>query len=82
MENRALGKGLSALIPEKIEIEKPLEGQGVTFVNIEMIKENSFQPRKNYNKDKLAELESSIKEKGILQPILVRPKDDGYEVNC
>jgi len=80
MEHRALGKGLSALIPEKVDLEKKTNQQGVSFVDIDNIVENSFQPRKNYDKAKLTDLESSIKEKGILQPILVRPKGERYEV--
>ena len=80
MENRALGKGLSALIPDKVDLSKEKAPENVLFVNTDNIKENSLQPRIHYNKEKLADLEASIKEKGVLQPILVRPKDDGYEV--
>lgn len=77
MENRALGKGLSALIPEKSAVSK---SETVTQVKVSDIKENSLQPRTNYDDEKLTELISSIKEKGVLQPILVRPKDTGFEV--
>src|SRR4051812_24092608 len=86
MEHRALGKGLSALIPEKATIPSVLQENSNTAVTlslkIDQIRDNSFQPRTNYNEDKLAELMASIKEKGILQPILVREIDnDGkYEV--
>ena len=45
-----------------------------------MIRNNPFQPRQDYDESKLAELKSSIQEKGILQPILVRPITNGYEV--
>ncbi len=77
MENRALGKGLSALIPEK-SIFPNIDP--VVRIKLSEIKENSLQPRTVYDDDKLADLISSIKEKGVLQPILVRPKDVGYEV--
>ena len=77
MENRALGKGLSALIPEKVDLAK---GDVVTYLKTDMIKGNSLQPRTNYNDAKLNDLKASIKEKGVLQPILVREKHDGYEV--
>ncbi|OGX05747.1 MAG: hypothetical protein A2Z88_11105 [Omnitrophica WOR_2 bacterium GWA2_47_8] len=77
MEQRALGKGLSALIPEKAEVKA---GEKVAEINIRSIKFNSQQPRKNYDDEKLQELISSIKEKGVLQPILVRPKGENYEV--
>ena len=77
MENRALGKGLSALIPEKVGIEK---SESVKFVKTLEIKENNFQPRTNFDSEKLSDLITSIKEKGVLQPILVRKKESGYEV--
>ncbi len=77
MEARALGKGLSALIPEN---GKEAENESVTQLKTVLINDNSVQPRKNYNSEKLNELKESIKEKGILQPILVRQKGDSYEV--
>ncbi len=76
MENRALGKGLSALIPEKAAVDS----DGVRFVKTAELKENTFQPRTKFNDQKLADLIASIKEKGVLQPILVRKKGDGFEV--
>ena len=83
MEGRALGKGLSALIPDTVSISDkkiPL-GAGVAFIETSKIKNNSLQPRKEYSKEKLDELMFSIKEKGILQPILVRESGGGeYEV--
>ncbi len=76
MENRALGKGLSALIPDKVS-----KGGGeVAFLKTDLIQDNPFQPRTHYDESKLAELKASIKEKGILVPILVRLKDGKYEV--
>ncbi len=77
MENRALGKGLSALIPDGASIQK---GESVKFVRTIEIKENAFQPRTRFDSERLSDLISSIKEKGVLQPILVRKKDEGYEV--
>ena len=76
MENRALGKGLSALIPDKVT----KTGGEVTFLKTELVNDNPFQPRTHYDETKLAELKASIKEKGILVPILVRLKDGKYEV--
>ena len=76
MENRALGKGLSALIPDKVS----KAGGEVTFLKTELIQDNPFQPRTHYDENKLAELKASIKEKGILVPILVRLKDGKHEV--
>lgn len=85
MENRALGKGLSALIPEKsklTELENPVDNlnPSVFYVNINLIADNKLQPRINYDQDKLDELKNSIREQGVLQPILVRIKGSGYEV--
>src|SRR3989338_6665679 len=77
MEARAFGKGLSALIPEKVDNAK---GEGVRVVKTASIRDNPRQPRVNYDQAKLAELVSSIKEKGVLQPILVREDSDGFEV--
>ncbi|HBO96594.1 MAG TPA: hypothetical protein DE315_03310 [Candidatus Omnitrophica bacterium] len=76
METRALGKGLSALIPDKVS--KP--GGEVTFLKTELVQDNPFQPRTHYDENKLAELKASIKEKGILVPVLVRLKDGKYQV--
>jgi len=77
MESRALGKGLSALIPEKTESSK---AETVSQIKAIDIKLNSLQPRKHYDDEKLLELIDSIKEKGVLQPILVRRKEWSYEV--
>ena len=64
---KGLGRGLSSLlgdVPKKIETNK---------VSIKDIVRNKFQPRKNFSKDSLEELTNSIKEQGIIQPIVVRP---------
>ena len=52
----------------------------VAYVKTMSILENRFQPRQNYDESKLEDLKASIKEKGILQPILVRKHENGYEV--
>ena len=77
MEHRALGKGLSALIPDQL---KAGQTDKVTHVKTDLIRGNSQQPRTHYADDKLEELKASIREKGILQPILIRERGDGYEV--
>ncbi len=77
MEHKALGKGLAALIPEKQESTK---SDLVAYVRTEKVRFNQSQPRSGYDQEKLNELIASIKEKGLLQPILVREKEDGYEV--
>lgn len=77
MDNKALGRGLSALIPEKSE---QISGENATHIKTSLIKDNRLQPRTYYDEEKLAELVSSIKEKGVLQPILVRKVGTDYEV--
>ncbi len=78
MKSRALGKGLSALIPENAKNDKK---QGdVSYVETSMIQNNTHQPRTYYDEKKLQELKDSIEEKGVLQPILVREKNKGFEV--
>ena len=77
MEHRALGKGLSALIPEKILEENK---DSITFIGVELIQNNTNQPREKYDEAKIDELKKSIEEKGLLQPILVRKISSGYEV--
>ena len=78
MEKRALGKGLSALIPVREENQENRES--VLQIPLSKIKTNKYQPRIEFNKEKLAELISSIKEKGVVQPVLVRKTQDGYEL--
>lgn len=78
MSKRVLGKGLSALIPEKEN--SSVDENVVAYVDTALIRDNSLQPRSDYDDAKLEELKVSIKEKGVLQPILVRKQGDGYEV--
>jgi ParB family chromosome partitioning protein len=77
-----LGKGLSALIPERnADTEKKKEPKGeIDQVNINQIKPNRNQPRKNFNQEKLDTLAESIKNHGVLQPIVVRTIEEGYEI--
>ncbi len=77
MEKR-LGKGLGALIPEKSAISDAVEK--VAKIKISSIKPNKLQPRKKFDSEKLRELKDSIKEKGIIQPVIVRTIEDGYEL--
>jgi ParB family chromosome partitioning protein len=76
MERKALGKGLSALIPEKEEGRK----EEIIYVQTEKIRPNPLQPREDFNTQNIEELAQSIKEKGVIQPLLVRRKNDYYEL--
>ena len=77
MERKALGKGIGALIPERESKEKE---ERIVYVKLEQIKLNPFQPREDLNNQSMEELTQSIKEKGIIQPILVRHKGEYYEI--
>ncbi len=76
MERRALGRGISALIPEK-ELERH---EKIIYVQSDLVKPNPFQPREDFDAQSLEELTQSIKEKGVIQPILVRRRGDAYEL--
>ncbi len=78
MEKRVLGKGLKALIPEDVAIG-PGE-RGTVQIKVNEISPGRFQPREVFDPDKLKELILSVKEKGVLQPVIVRPKGNGYEL--
>jgi len=69
-----LGRGLDALIP------KDDKQHGYTVASINEIKPNQSQPRKEFGEDAISELAASIKEKGILQPLVVRTIETGYEI--
>ncbi len=75
MTRKALGRGLSALIGEEGVPE-----EGPTQIDIDRIRPSSHQPRRNFDGDRLAELAASLKNSGILQPIIVRRVDDQFEI--
>lgn len=80
MEKKALGKGLGALLPSS-KLSQPTESTDVQRIRIDTIVPNRYQPRHTFPPDELAELAASIKESGVLQPIMVRRKGDGiYEL--
>ena len=70
---RGLGRGLSSLIGDS------KNKTSITKLSINNISRNKFQPRKVFNKDNLEELTISIKERGVIQPIIVRPDKDSSE---
>ena len=76
MVKRGLGKGLEALIPKAEQKEKRF----VIEMDVESLTPNLFQPRKNFDKEKMEELKGSIKKHGIIQPIVVRKMANGYEI--
>ncbi len=89
MAARGLGKGLDSLIPNAIgenrkkneeEHTQASAKEAETFIKITMIEPNRDQPRKNFDEDSLQELADSIKQFGLLQPILVQDRKDHYEI--
>ncbi|MDK2984380.1 MAG: ParB family transcriptional regulator, chromosome partitioning protein [Clostridia bacterium] len=79
MAKKGLGKGLQALIPPVSNLDNN-EGE-VQSIPIDKIKPNYFQPRKNFDEEKLQELADSINEHGVVQPIVVRSYgEDQYEL--
>ena len=80
-KGRGLGKGLDTLIPVTVNsgISKKEQKQE-TLIKITMVEPNRDQPRKNFDEDSLMELAESIKQFGLLQPILVQDKKDHYEI--
>lgn len=86
---KGLGKGLDSLIPkmevneisskQKRQISEKVE-KGIMTVKINMVEPNRNQPRKSFDEDALIELSDSIKQYGIIQPLVVQKKDDYYEI--
>ena len=83
MNRKALGKGINALIPD-FEMGVPESRENGPAKNTELlideISPNRFQPRKYFDDNKLEELVASIRENGVLQPIMVQKSDTGYEL--
>ncbi len=86
---RGLGKGLDGLIPNMVgetkpkkenKVEEVVEKGPETIVKITKVEPNREQPRKNFDEDALQELADSIKQFGLLQPILVQDRKDHYEI--
>ncbi|MDH4162767.1 MAG: ParB/RepB/Spo0J family partition protein [Nitrospirota bacterium] len=79
MQKQALGKGLGALIPDLSVLgEKEKKSLGIMEIELDKIVPNEFQPRKTFNDDKLKELAASIKEQGVIQPIIVHRIGSNY----
>lgn len=76
MTKKGLGKGLGALIPMLEEKDE----KNVQEIEIDKIRPNDRQPRKNFDEEKIKELASSIKEHGVLQPVILRKISGGYEL--
>lgn len=92
VKKKGLGKGLDSLIPDNKNIKsaasekvadvkkEPELKSGEQMMKINMVEPNRDQPRKNFEEDALLELADSIKQFGVLQPLLVRKRKDYYEI--
>lgn len=79
-KKRALGRGIDALIPDFEALAAPPDGTPYHQCDIDLIHPNRYQPRQQFDPDELEELSRSIREKGIIQPLLVRPDEVGFEL--
>jgi ParB family chromosome partitioning protein len=91
-KKRGLGRGLDALLGGSAKEVRPVEasvqatddspvGQTLKTLPVDLIQRGKYQPRRNFDQDKLQELADSIAAQGVIQPIIVRPIDDGrYEI--
>lgn len=84
---KGLGKGLDVMIPDKVNkpaapkaVEKDEKATDGVLVSINKVEPNREQPRKNFDEDALLELSESIKQFGVLQPLLVQDKKDYFEI--
>lgn len=88
VKKKGLGKGLDSLIPENKSVKASVKSESVSeepkngeqMVKINMVEPNREQPRKHFEEDALLELADSIKQFGVLQPLLVRKRKDYYEI--
>ena len=82
VKKKGLGKGLDSLIPDnKIEVKTSVPNAGgEQMMKINMVEPNREQPRRNFEEDSLLELADSIKQFGVLQPLIVRKRKDYYEI--
>ncbi|MBW2358268.1 MAG: ParB/RepB/Spo0J family partition protein, partial [Deltaproteobacteria bacterium] len=77
-KRKALGRGLSALIPDADRLES---GEGQFFqCPVEAIEPNPYQPRQEFSASELEEMVNSVREKGIITPLLVSKTNEGYRL--
>ena len=81
LPKKGLGRGLGALIPGASEPRLETDGGALSFrVEVDRITPSPFQPRRTFDEAKIEELAASIRNQGIIQPLVVRRKGDGYEL--
>ena len=77
-KKKALGRGLDILLPQSGSRE--FESYDLFYCDLDMIRPNPYQPRRDFTEKELESLSVSVKESGVLQPIIVRRSDPGYEI--
>src|SRR5688572_6509287 len=81
VQKKGLGRGLSALIPGAGEPKMETGSDSLNFqVEVDRIAPSPFQPRRTFDEAKIEELASSIRNQGIIQPLVVRRKAEGFEL--
>jgi ParB family chromosome partitioning protein len=80
VQRKGLGRGLSALIPSAPDHSEAGSESATFQVDVERITPGPFQPRRTFDEAKIEELAASIRNQGIIQPLVVRPKDGAYEL--
>ncbi len=81
MQKQALGKGLGALIPDLSALgDREKKALGISEIELDKIVPNEYQPRKVFDDEKLKELAASIKEQGVIQPVIVHRAGGGYQL--
>ena len=83
-KEKRLGRGLSALFESEIEEdqvqEKPLTGEIIEKISVDLLSPGQYQPRKRFDEESLQELADSIIEQGLMQPIIVRKVQNNFEI--
>jgi len=80
-KRKTLGKGLNALLPDIASVmEEEKRVMPANVCNIEDIRPNPYQPRKSFDSEKIEELAASLRANGVIQPLVVRERPDGYEL--
>ena len=80
-QKRGLGRGLSALIPAAAEsTTQTPKDSSPKEIAVDRITASPFQPRRSFDEAKIEELAASIRNQGIIQPLVVRPMGDGFEL--
>lgn len=80
VKRKALGRGLEALIPGASAVSPGFSPSSIVQIALDRVRPNRFQPRQHFAEAELEELAQSIRQQGLLQPVVVRPVDGGYEL--